>query len=434
MPKYTNTIITATGKSNPGRIVKNKDFNDSIFYIRNISGEGYKLDPKTPEKRVEKLYKRTGIKEREYKLEGKVASDLGAEAVINSGDNFSLWDCFGIAHDFGDCKFGTPEINWLPSIASQIVFREMQADRLSATPTVAYDVIANKNWYNFAKEVFASNDKKAYIIPQSERDRNIPEGLDYLIVVHERESMAERVKKKAGIENPNLICFDLLSGCPGWLELLIFSHYTIQAGLAKEIGTGAVETLSDVSDPADPDRMIYADKGGFVKVEARKGETKEGILSHASRTDSEFGEYLTLGKSSNPNYPNKEHLFLKMKGNMLFRYAVNNVPGIIRESLERADLTKEQIDLIFAHQANYYLDSEILGEEGLGLPKEVIKRKTPMNISWRGNSSVATIPVLLDDVLKGDMPDFTIHPRNVLNFFSVGAGPCIDSAIYKVPE
>ena len=126
------------------------------------------------EKRVEKLYKRTGIKEREYKLEGKVASDLGAEAVINSGDNFSLWDCFGIAHDFGDCKFGTPEINWLPSIASQIVFREMQADRLSATPTVAYDVIANKNWYNFAKEVFASNDKKAYIIPQSERDRNRP--------------------------------------------------------------------------------------------------------------------------------------------------------------------------------------------------------------------------------------------------------------------
>ena len=71
-------------------------------------------------------------------------------------------------------------------------------------------------------------------------------------------SLAARVKKKLNIENPNTIAYDLLFGCPGWLQAMIQADYYIKSGDAQNVLVIGAEILSRISDPHDRDSMIYA--------------------------------------------------------------------------------------------------------------------------------------------------------------------------------
>lgn len=270
------------------------------------------------------------------------------------------------------------------------------------------------------------------------------DSLDYLLVANDFgditeehyqvdivPSIAAKTKLKAGIKNPRTIALDLVSGCPGWLEAAIFAHSLIQSGLAKRVGTVGTETLSRVSDPHDMDSMIYSDGAGAVIFESKESDNLEGIVSLSERTDPEYSHLLKMGKSNNPNYQNQNRLFLKMDGHELYKYAVRKVPEVIKESLSKADLTLSSIKMILAHQANERLDTDIL--KRLGLSEEDIKKLTPMTISWLANSSVATIPTLLDLVLRGKINDHRLEPGDNIIIFSVGAGMNRNAMVYKVP-
>lgn len=274
-----------------------------------------------------------------------------------------------------------------------------------------------------------------------------PEMLDYVIVAHNfgdvradnRRSdfvptLAARVKAKLAIANPSCIAYDLPFGCPGWLQAVIQADYFLKSGDAKRALVIGAETLSRVSDPCDRDSMIYADGAGAVVLEAQPHEAAVGILSHAVRSDTlEHARLLWMDKSFDPS-SGDDRLCLKMHGRKLYEYALTTVPGVVRLSLERAGLSLGDVDKVLIHQANGKMDEAILKRlfKLYGV-REIPAGIMPMTVSWLGNSSVATVPTLLDLIMKGEMDGHSLKAGDTVVFASVGAGMNINSMIYRCP-
>jgi 3-oxoacyl-[acyl-carrier-protein] synthase-3 len=269
------------------------------------------------------------------------------------------------------------------------------------------------------------------------------ESLDYIIVAHNFgdveagsnrvdivPSLASRIKYKLQIHNPDCVAYDLPFGCPGWLEGVIQANIFIRAGEARRCLVIGTETLSRVIDPHDRDSMIYADGAGAVILEGRSGTT--GILSHKTQTwASEHALLLNMSGTYNPEIISKD-IYIKMNGRKLYEFALNHVPNVVKIALEKADVDITEIKKILIHQANEKMDEAIVMRlfKLYGATCD-IKRVMPMIISWLGNSSVATIPTLLDLMLKGKLENQAIHQGDKVVFASVGAGMNINAVVYQ---
>jgi 3-oxoacyl-[acyl-carrier-protein] synthase-3 len=273
------------------------------------------------------------------------------------------------------------------------------------------------------------------------------EELDYIIVAHNFgdvsndnkqldmvPSLAARVKHKLEIENPNTIAYDLPFGCPGWLQAAIQADYFIKSGDAKKILIIGAEVLSRVSDSHDRDSMLYADGAGAAVLQAKKSNSPVGILAHKTRSDTFlYSRMLYMGKSYMSDCENKDDMFLKMNGRKLYQYALERVPQAIKQCLEKSNIHLSEIKKVLIHQANGKMDDAIL-ERLYGLydivdvPEDIM----PLTIAWLGNSSVATIPTLLDLILKDKLKPHQISKGDTLIFASVGAGMNINAMVYKM--
>ena len=271
------------------------------------------------------------------------------------------------------------------------------------------------------------------------------ESLDYILVAQNfgdvradniRTDMvptiASRVKHKLKIENPYTIAYDVPFGCPGWLHGMILADYYIKSGDAKKILVIGAETLSRVSDPHDIDSMIYGDGAGAALVEATDQDS--GILSHVTRSDTLDNAYLLgVGKSYNPNYKS-DALFIKMFGHEIYKYALREVPKVVKQSLDKAGFTLTDVKKVLIHQANQKMDEAILERLfKLYQVKNIPDNVMPMTISWLGNSSVATLPTMFDLLQRGKLENHALHPGDIVVFASVGAGMNINSMVYRMP-
>jgi 3-oxoacyl-[acyl-carrier-protein] synthase III len=272
-----------------------------------------------------------------------------------------------------------------------------------------------------------------------------PESIDYIIVAHNfgdvrpdnrrvdlLPTLASRVKQQLEIKNPYCVAYDLPFGCPGWLQGVIQSDYFLKSGDAKSTLVIGTETLSRVCDPHDRDSMIYADGAGATIIEARKTEEETGILSHLTRTDTlSQAYYLNMDKSYNSD--SDDTLYLKMEGRKLYHYALSHVPGLVKASLEKAGVSIDDIRKILIHQANEKMDEAILQRifelYGKKTPSKCVM---PMTISKLGNTSVATVPTMLDLILRGNLDEHQINPGDHIVLASVGAGMNINSVVYRM--
>ncbi len=271
------------------------------------------------------------------------------------------------------------------------------------------------------------------------------ESLDYIIVAQNFGDMtaennrvdivptiASRVKHKLGIKNPYTVCFDLPFGCPGWLQGAIMADYLIKSGDAKHILVIGAEILSRVSDPHDIDSMIFADGAGATLIEST--DQKTGIMCHVTRSDTSKEAYLLrMGPSYNP-HRNGNDLFVKMDGHLIYKYAVRTVPLVIKKNLEKAGLGLRDVNKILVHQANEKMDMAIIKRlfKLYGI-EEIDPNIMPMIICWSGNSSVATLPTLLDLIKRGKLENHNLNSGDIVVFASVGAGMNVNSMIYRVP-
>ncbi len=273
------------------------------------------------------------------------------------------------------------------------------------------------------------------------------ESLDYIIVAHNfgdvhyhhRQvdtvpTLASRVKLNLDIQNPDTVAYDLPFGCPGWVQALIQADYYLKSGDAKRILVIATETLSRVTDPYDRDSMIFSDGAGAVIVEAVESEVPVGILAHKTRTDAVGYAYLLkMGDSYNPEVANGER-YIKMDGRKLYVYALNNVPPLVKETIEKANLGIEDISKVLIHQANAKMDDAMLERLFRLYDKEEIpKGIMPMTISKFGNNSVSTVPILYDLIMKKEMNGHEMESGQNIAMVSVGAGMNVNAVIYKMP-
>lgn len=271
------------------------------------------------------------------------------------------------------------------------------------------------------------------------------ETLDYIIVAHNFgdvdhnsnrsslvPSLASRIKSMLQIKNPDCVAYDLPFGCPGWVEALIQANYFLKSGDAKRCLVIGTETLSRVIDPYDRDSMIFSDGGGAVVLEACD-TTERGIISHKTQTHAyRFTDLLNMDRSYSENSENEHDLYIKMNGRRVYEFALNQVPVAIKAALDKAEVPITQIKKILIHQANEKMDNAIL-ERLFSLygVKVIPENIMPMTIGWLGNSSVATIPTMLDLILKGKLPNHEINAGDTTVIASVGAGMNINALVYQ---
>lgn len=260
-----------------------------------------------------------------------------------------------------------------------------------------------------------------------------PEKLDYIIVAHNFgdiradnrrvdmvPSLASRIKHKLNIKNPYCVAYDLPFGCPGWVQGLIQCNYYLRSGDASAGLVIGTETLSRICDPHDRDSMIYSDGAGAAVVEGRRSRTPIGILNHATRTDTQEQAYfLKMDASYNPEHD--DSLYMKMDGRKLYQYALSYVPELVKSSLDAVDIGFDEVAKVIIHQANAKMDYAILQRLAkLYGQNEVPDNIMPMSISQLGNSSVATVPTLLDLVLRGEIEGHQINNGDNIVLASVG--------------
>ena len=276
-------------------------------------------------------------------------------------------------------------------------------------------------------------------------DANLdPETLDYIIFAHNfgdvkkdavqcdlMPSLASRVKHNLQIKNPKCVAYDMLFGCPGWVESVIQAQAFIKAGMAKKCLVIGAETLSRVIDPHDRDSMIYSDGAGAIIVESCEGQN-EGILAHSSASYTfEEAHYLFYGNSFNTDHdPNIR--YIKMYGRKIYEFALSNVPKAMKECLGKSGIDISQIKKILIHQANEKMEEAIIQRfyklHGQTPPDGIM----PMSIHKLGNSSVATVPTLYDLLVKGKLENHSIHKGDIILFASVGAGMNVNAIVYKM--
>ena len=295
----------------------------------------------------------------------------------------------------------------------------------------------------YAYDHLTSSDLGFFAAEKAIEDANINrEELDYIIVAHNfgdvkhntiqsdiLPCLASRIKHSLRIKNPKCVAYDILFGCPGWVEGVIQANAFIKAGLAKKCLVIGTETLSRVVDKHDRDSMIYSDGAGATIVEATDGDG--GILAHetASFTYDE-AYYLFFGNSNNKELC-PDTRYIKMDGRKIYEFALSNVPLAMKDCLDKSGVNIKDIKKIFIHQANEKMDEAILKRFYKLYDEEIPEGIMPMSIQELGNSSVATIPTLYDLVINDKIKDQHVNKGDVVMFASVGAGMLIKAIVYK---
>ena len=296
----------------------------------------------------------------------------------------------------------------------------------------------------YAQEKFTTSDIASFAAQKAIDNANIdPESIDYIIVAHNYgdikhgtsqsdtvPSIGSRVKSILKIKNPACIAYDMLFGCPGWVESMIQANAFIKAGIAKRCLVIGAETLSRVIDPHDRDSMIYSDGAGAAIVEYKEDTT--GIITHKSATYAiDEANYIYFGESNNQDETDARK-YIKMYGRKIYNFALTHVPDAMKSCLDESGHDIKDLKKILIHQANEKMDEAIVKRFYDLYNTETPKDIMPMTINKLGNSSVATVPTLYDLIMSNKLEGHQINKGDLIMFASVGAGMNINAMMYKV--
>ncbi|MGB5981002.1 MAG: ketoacyl-ACP synthase III [Nonlabens sp.] len=269
------------------------------------------------------------------------------------------------------------------------------------------------------------------------------ESLDFIIVAHNYgdvkpdggssdlvPSLASRVKNKLKIKNPACVAYDVLFGCPGWILGVTQADSFIKSGLAKKVLVIGAEALSRVVDPHDRDSMIYSDGAGAAVLEP--SDSNKGIIGQATATYTEEETYFIFNQTSYNKQLEDKTQYIKMYGRRIYNFALSKVPEGMKAAMENAGADIKNLKKIFIHQANEKMDEAIVDRfyklYGMEVPTDIM----PMIIHKLGNSSVATVPTVMDLVVRGEMPQHKVNEGDIVMFASVGAGMNINAVVYRI--
>lgn len=247
---------------------------------------------------------------------------------------------------------------------------------------------------------------------------------------HTIPNVAAILKNRLGITNKDCPSYDILFGCPGWVEGFIQAHRMIQLGEAKHVLVCGVEVVSRFLDPHDVDSMLMADGCGATVISA--DDQTKGVLAHATFSHAEDDlDSITLDRSLNKEQ--EGNLFFKMQGQKVYKYATSQLPLVIKKAMDTINMDPSEVDYFFFHQANAKMLRAIAGNlmRTFDLKDVDYSKKIPNSISFLGNTSVATIPTLFDLVKNKEIEGFPLKKGQTYVFASVGAGMHCNAIIYQ---
>lgn len=209
------------------------------------------------------------------------------------------------------------------------------------------------------------------------------------------------VQRKLGMgTTPSL---DLRAQCSGFLYGLSVANAMISSGQYKRILLIGVEVHSRALDFTDRGRdvaVLFGDGAGAVVLEA-SNSSEHGIVNVILHSEGEHAEklwveYPTSARSPyiTPSLVEEGGASPKMDGKFVFKNAVVRLPQVVLETLAPLYLNPEDVDMFLFHQANLRINEFVA--QGFGLSPE----KTPFNINKYGNCSSASIPMLLDEMVR----------------------------------
>lgn len=221
----------------------------------------------------------------------------------------------------------------------------------------------------------------------------------------------------------NAVAFDLNAACAGFLFALHTAYAYFASGLYKNALIVGSEVLSKIVDWEDRSTCIlFGDGAGAVYVEADRSADGTSNFQFVQHANGSKGMVLTCGTRDivNPFYEAEPmEKYVKMDGKEIFQFAVRQIPICIEEVLEKAGITKEDVDYYLLHQAN----ARII--EGISRRLKEDIGKFPTNVQNVGNMSSASIPVLLDTCMRQGM--LKKGQKIVLSGFGAGLtfGACV---------
>lgn len=201
---------------------------------------------------------------------------------------------------------------------------------------------------------------------------------------------------QAGLEAVNAAAYDISAACSGFIFALNTAHAFLTGGIYRTALIIGVDTLSKLVDWSDRGTcVLFGDGAGAAVVRAEE----TGILSLVMGADGKKGDVLSCTARTNGNFllnEKPELGYMSMDGQEVFKFAVKKVPECIHQLLDGQQISTEDIKYFILHQANYRIIES--AAKRLKTPIE----KFPMNIENYGNTSGASIPILLDEMNRSN--------------------------------
>jgi 3-oxoacyl-[acyl-carrier-protein] synthase-3 len=188
--------------------------------------------------------------------------------------------------------------------------------------------------------------------------------------------------------------FDIQAVCTGFVYALSVADLYVKAGKAKHALVVGAETLSNIVDWSDRTTcVLFGDGAGAVVLSA---DDKPGILSTHIHADGQYKELLTVpaGISEHPEVLKEGKAFMQMKGNEVFKVAVNTLGRIVDETLAANNMDKSMIDWLVPHQANIRIIAATARKLEMSMDNVVV------TVDEHGNTSAASIPLAFDIAVR----------------------------------
>ena len=232
---------------------------------------------------------------------------------------------------------------------------------------------------------------------------------------------------QAKLRAKNALAFDLTAACSGFIFALITASQYLSSGKYKRALVIGSDQLSSYVDWQDRGSCIlFGDGAGALAIEASNDENN--LFGFKLRTDGERGSFLNLHNKNLNGKINDQIKFRKgefanisMNGPEVYKFAVREVPIIISNLLKKTDFDIADIDWLILHQAN----QRIL--DAVGERLKINKGKILTNLNNYGNTSAATIPLVLDEFIRNQK----IKKNDIILTSGFGAGLSWGAALLK---
>jgi 3-oxoacyl-[acyl-carrier-protein] synthase-3 len=237
---------------------------------------------------------------------------------------------------------------------------------------------------------------------------------------------APRLQARLGATNA--VAFDLTAACSGFLFAVVTAAQYLRSGAMRRILVVGADQLSRWVNWDDRRScVLFGDAAGAVVLEASDNgqDNLEGFLL---RSDGSRGEVLQLPQVSERKslVGNASHQCggfepIQMNGQEVYKFAVREVPAILEQLLEHKSVTADAVDWLLLHQANQRILDAVA--DRFSVPSE----KVLSNLAHYGNTSAATIPLMLDEAVR----DGRIQPGHRIASSGFGAGLSWGAALFR---